>query len=1373
MIKIEIIDDIKKNIIKNNIRILLVTSADIEKEKLNEKLKPIMGESDVLQYNYKSYEFYIGKFGIYNVVHIQTKIGSMGDGASTLAINDALQIWNIKMVVMIGIAFGRGIDCNQKIGDILISRDIYMYEKYKIKENKEGAISCQHLSNPYYNAGEVLFKRFKDDKIWNSDSASRAKIHVGTIASGEKIIDSSEQKRKILEMGNTTYIIGGEMEAAGLAAACLNNKINEWIVVKGISDFGDGNKVKNQGVNQSIAISNAVSYCEYVFSKEKIFDDLIEDNAIKMMEDIYSFPINMNSKDIDFIYSYETSLVPVNAISRNVSKRQDLIEKIKQQIDSGKSINIYGEIYSGKTTIIRLLANQLNEIKYIDLSENDINQIEKIIIIIYKIMIEIGNDLNSTIVIDNLPKLKKNTKIYNIFIRLLKQAAESNVKVIFSSLTSLESTFENEIDDIYYASVDDIGENDVVDLLKIYEAPEFMYDKKIIQFIETIGKNKIFIIKQIIVFLKEQKWDFLNNGFIGVFDGKYFLKTKGEIQDILLSRIQDERSKELLYRIGCVNTDLSLDEIKQICEIKPFIDRPLEILSELNGKFIELDEETNLYKINPLISQISKDNIQNSIYIKINSILAQNILDKRTLNPYEIIKCLGYLNQAKEYNRAGRLYIQTLIQMYDENIKDEWGIRGIWKDMELPNMDSYLKLQVRVAQLRYYLKFRINYEETLSLTIKLIERENYEDFLIAGISVLFIEENPYRFNELLRMAITSKNKNKKILKTIQNHIPKGKYSIDNLGVESLLWATIPKNGEIELFSSWVDTLITLNKEQYNIFKNAVNKFMNMEEMYVYYIDKTWIYLKNNKSDDIEKIKKLILINQKIIDFGKKVEDNFITAISIRNIVIFKCEYLKDLKGFDFGIDELKNIQDYKSKFIVTSMIGKQYYYLKKFDKAIFWLEKALEFDKIEGELAEKIWVLLELSDIYGERNKEKSYVYAKETLKYISSFEFENKARFYMEYLIRCFFLDKLGDNLEILLECTRIVIKHKEKRGMVAFFTHILGYFTAYIINGVKLDEENEEYGKPYTRMTIYFNNMNDDLDTNKKIKAIYMHILKLLSYYKRKEDMINFYLDIHSELEKNGMGITILFPSELRIFLIEKGYFEEAIQLSKIMNVLKNNNKSIITQESKEDPLEVVEKTEELLKKNKDENIEDLSEVLIFNIIFLLINKNNKIKYIEKLQEFQKLDDVLKNEYKQIVQTIIDEKKLTEIYLEFLMKSKEIEKNEILNLIYRLLYIDLLKDKKMINYQINLIIYFSSTYGKHSTEESLLKLFINQIERNLSESDYFTNKDSIQIKINEFKESSCMIKAKRIYIECLIQLGFDNILEENITWLKENDKN
>lgn len=1370
MFYIKSIDDCLKKSIESRIKVLLVTAAEIEKNKVNETLKPLDGQTDILKYNINGYEFYIGKFGNYNVVHIQTKIGSLGDGASTLAIDIALKIWQIKMVIMIGIAFGRGANCYQKIGDILISRDIFMYEKYKIKEKKDGTLNYTYSSNPYSNSGKILVKKFEDDKIWKNNDSLRPKIHMGTIASGEKIIDSENEKKKLLEhLGNKTYIIGGEMEATGLVAACSNNNIYEWLVVKGISDWGDGNKVKNKDENQKIAINNTVSYCEYIFGKDKIFDEILEDNPINILEKMYNFPIINISNNIDILDKYEVSLTPISSKMSNMIKRKKVIEALKEELKNGNHINIVGEIFAGKTTILKLLASEYgNSVKYIDLKDKEIEQVEKILSIISQILLELEIESDLIVTIDNLPKLNKNSKAQNILEYLLENANDKKIKIVFTSLTSNENILEDNIQNIAYINIDEIEKDDVVDLLNLYEAPDNILHDKVVDFIRVIGKNKLFVIRQIIKYLQKEKWDMLNDGFIGIIDGKYVLKIKGEIQDILLERISGDAHKELLYRIGCVNSDLTINEIKKISEVEPQINNPFELLREIEGSFVEHDNEKNIYTINPLIVPISKENINSNVFINVNKAMAESILEKKTLNPFDVIKCIAFFNQAKEYDEAGKLYLQTINKMIDNDIRDEWGIKSIWKDLELPQMDSDLKLQIRFAQLKYYLKFRIDYSETLELTIKLIKEENYEDFFIAGIAILFINENPYKFNELLKLALSSKNKNLEIFKNIEESMKSRKDLPNQWGIESLLWATIPKNGEIELLESWVDAFTILEIEQYARFKKMMNEFFNFEQMYSFYIDKTWVNLKSNIEEDIDKIKKLIIINENLVEFGKKIGDEFITSLAIRNIVIFKCEYLKENEGFDYGIKEVEKIDDAKSKFVITSMIGKQYYYLRKYNEAKFWLENNLEFEQIDGEIGEKIWVLLELSSIYTEESEEKSYEYAKEMLKYIEMLDIDNKIRFYMEYLIRCFFLNKLEENIEVCLQCADLTLKNREKKGLIAFFSHIIGYFDAYITSNIKLDETNKEYGKPYTGMTIYSENMNNDEDSNKKIKKIYLHVLKLLSFYQRKEEMLDFYLQIYENLKEDGMGISLLFPNELRVLLIENNHIEKAVELLKVMNVCKKYLNEALPREKSNDPFEFTEKIENIYLSNEEITVEDLSEVLIFNIIFLLLDEKMQIENIEQIEMFQKMDKQIIDEYRDIIQIAKDDR-ITREYLRSCIAQKEYEGNKTFEIIYRILLTNTLKNKMLINYQINLLIYFESVYGEFATEESLLKLCIKQIEKETYENRIYSQMESIKEKINEYKMNLNITNAKFVYIEMLKDLGFYDITEENINWLKE----
>ena len=54
-------------------------------------------------------------------------------------------------------------------------------------------------------------------------------------------------------------------------------------------------------------------------------------------------------------------------------------------------------------------------------------------------------------------------------------------------------------------------------------------------------------------------------------------------------------------------------------------------------------------------------------------------------------------------------------------------------------------------------------------------------------------------------------------------------------------------------------------------------------------------------------------------------------------------------------------------------------------------------------------------------------------------------------------------------------------------------------------------------------------------------------------------------------------------------------------------------------------------------------MSEALIFNIIFLLLDKDRQVGNIEQTKEFKELDKQIKDEYINIVQIIEKEQKIS----------------------------------------------------------------------------------------------------------------------------------
>jgi nucleoside phosphorylase len=150
-------------------------------------------------------------------------------------------------VIAVGIAFG--VDENkQKIGDILLSKQLRPYELQRV--GKDEIV----LRGPRPDASPRLLNHFKGfaQTKWKG-----APVNSGVMLTGEKLVDNVDYRSQLLDFENEA--IGGEMEGAGLYASGHEHNV-DWIVLKAICDFADGNKGKNKEDRQKLAAQNVAKF---------------------------------------------------------------------------------------------------------------------------------------------------------------------------------------------------------------------------------------------------------------------------------------------------------------------------------------------------------------------------------------------------------------------------------------------------------------------------------------------------------------------------------------------------------------------------------------------------------------------------------------------------------------------------------------------------------------------------------------------------------------------------------------------------------------------------------------------------------------------------------------------------------------------------------------------------------------------------------------------------------------------------------------------------------------------------------------------------------------------------------------------------------
>ncbi|MGX1411561.1 nucleoside phosphorylase [Bradyrhizobium elkanii] len=182
--------------------------------------------------------------GSYRVV--ATLLHSMGNLDAAHATSDLIHKWKPRFVLVNGIAGGISRK-DQGFGDIVASNSIFYYELSKVRPNHQEHRARQFQADPILVDGILNLT----DSTWRahlpsrpdgkSASAIEPRIHVGPIASGEKVIASSEAAQELRSLQRDLIAI--EMESAGVASAAFSavKKVG-FLTIRAICDFADGKK---------------------------------------------------------------------------------------------------------------------------------------------------------------------------------------------------------------------------------------------------------------------------------------------------------------------------------------------------------------------------------------------------------------------------------------------------------------------------------------------------------------------------------------------------------------------------------------------------------------------------------------------------------------------------------------------------------------------------------------------------------------------------------------------------------------------------------------------------------------------------------------------------------------------------------------------------------------------------------------------------------------------------------------------------------------------------------------------------------------------------------------------------------------------------
>ena len=175
-----------------------------------------------------------------------SEMGTVGPGSSLQSVGKGIAALRPSAVIMIGIAFGVN-DQKQSIGDILVSRQLMLYDAQRVSATqivpRGDRVHCSTWLLEFLTSAEL---------DWTGP-----RVRFGLVLTGDALVDNVDYRDQLRKL--EVEAIGGEMEGAGLYVACQDAKV-DWVLVKSICDWADGNKAQDKDVRQEQAAKNAVEF---------------------------------------------------------------------------------------------------------------------------------------------------------------------------------------------------------------------------------------------------------------------------------------------------------------------------------------------------------------------------------------------------------------------------------------------------------------------------------------------------------------------------------------------------------------------------------------------------------------------------------------------------------------------------------------------------------------------------------------------------------------------------------------------------------------------------------------------------------------------------------------------------------------------------------------------------------------------------------------------------------------------------------------------------------------------------------------------------------------------------------------------------------
>lgn len=912
--------------------------------------------------------------------------------------------------------------------------------------------------------------------------------------------------------------------------------------------------------------------------------------------------------------SLENNIDKVPQLSSNISNRVETIENIFAE--SNKNwIALYGMHDTGKTQLSVLVFIHLNlETIWINLKDvntqsfskklynafeaNTVEELESQLKII-------TTDNKVLIVLDDLPKFGLDDSIDQLFNSFITMCLRMNV-VIFSTSNHKLS---NSIISIHSSNVNEkviplLSKSECLEVIDSYEGSKNFTHRESL-FVITEGYP---IYLQIVCrFLDKNNWLIGKDNLLEFFTGSLFTELTDETLLKLMQKVEDDESREILYRLNAIRTKITENEIMTISSCDPVINKPMEKVTNLTGSWIQRNNQE--FIVSPLIKRLGVNNLSKVLIKEVNLKLGNALLAKSPLSQYEVQDLIIYFKNSDDYERVGFVILNFLkFCISQPSIYFDYNFSlYTYGLIELPTgMSLFLRLYIRSIHLNLEAHNPNSNEKTLAFLrndLKLLVDDAIESKIDVHFPSLILSSSYIKEDSAIALkyftfyinSYTFKQQSQLNIERLDEFI-----KFDN----NIIWLLLINIDNIVSLDQWFSNIETLgeaiietdSEQSFFLSDRLINNFIDREKKLEI---PDWEKLFEEFSIIYEKAVQIKLLSLQGLTLKYHIK---LLSEEANDIIAAEQLYLEKLK---LGL--LKNA---KNLFLASDELGRQFYYKENKEKAKEYLIKS-EYIIVGKHIVYKVETYLALARLIGSTDEKLAHQYMVNGLEFIKDNAFIDEISYIQyigEFATSLSLISKNDKSIVKFIEGYELLLDSFEENTVYINtqirFGNAIGYLNYYL-------EFEKDPGEGFTKPYRGFIGNNNDLTDLYFPEKLLINIFQIVTYFElvQNYDKAEYWaFKMFTLKDKYPMTIFHKILSTLLGYLIKNDKLNEAFKLEleiiDVSNKLLKINPTEIDHPIKKDLVISMQARHQETITNKDPEL----EITLFGFLPILIHLLNK---------------------------------------------------------------------------------------------------------------------------------------------------------------------